>query len=57
MRKVLIGTPCYDGKVDVWFANSLLETIKMSYEKDVFVHAVYVAMIHWFKEPETACLI
>lgn len=43
MRKILIGTPCYDGKVDVWYANSLLETIKMSYAKDVFVHVIYVS--------------
>jgi len=43
MQKVLIGTPCYDGKVDVWFANSLLNTIKMSYDKGVDVHAVYTS--------------
>lgn len=43
MRRVLIGTPSYDGRIDVWFANSLLSTVKMSYEKDVFVHAIYVS--------------
>lgn len=41
MRKVLIGTPCYDGRVDVWYANSLVNTVKMSYDKDVFVHPIY----------------
>lgn len=43
MRKVLIGTPSYDGRIDVWFANSLLETVRMSYKKDVYVHAIYVS--------------
>jgi choline kinase len=43
MRRVLIGTPSYDGRIDVWFANSLLSTVKMSYEKDVHVHAIYVS--------------
>lgn len=43
MKRVLIGTPCYDGRVDVWFANSLLQTVKMSYEKDVYVHAIYTS--------------
>lgn len=43
MRRVLIGTPCYDGKVDVWFANSLITTVKESIEKDIFVHAIYTS--------------
>lgn len=43
MRRVLIGTPSYDGRIDVWFANSLLSTVKMSYEKNVHVHAIYVS--------------
>lgn len=43
MRRVLIGTPSYDGSVNVWFANSLLETIKMSSEKEIFIHAIYTS--------------
>jgi choline kinase len=43
MRKVLIGTPSYDGRIDVWFANSLVSTVKMSYEKDIHVHAIYTS--------------
>lgn len=43
MHRVLIGTPSYDGRIDVWFANSLLSTVKMSYEKNVEVHAIYVS--------------
>lgn len=43
MRRVLIGTPSYDGRIDVWFANSLLGTVKLAHEKDIFVHAIYTS--------------
>lgn len=43
MRKVLIGTPSYDGRIDVWFADSLINTVKESYKKDVHVHAIYTS--------------
>ncbi len=43
MRRVLIGTPSYDGRIDVWYANSLLGTVKLAHEKDIFVHAIYTS--------------
>ena len=43
MRKVLIGTPAHDGKVDVWYANSLVNTIHMSYGKDVMIIPIYMS--------------
>ena len=43
MRKVLLGVPAYDGRVDVWFANSLVNTIRLSYEKQVAIVPVYMA--------------
>lgn len=43
MRRVLIGTPSYDGRIDVWFANSLLGTVKLAQEKGIFVHAIYTS--------------
>jgi glycosyltransferase involved in cell wall biosynthesis len=43
MRKVLIGTPSYDGRIDVWFANSLVATVKEAEKKDIFVHAIYTS--------------
>lgn len=43
MRKVLIGTPSYDGRIDVWFANSLIATVKEAEKKDIFVHAIYTS--------------
>jgi glycosyltransferase involved in cell wall biosynthesis len=41
MKKVLIGTPSYDGRVDTWFANSLIQTVKQSEKYEVEVHAIY----------------
>jgi hypothetical protein len=43
MRRVLIGTPSYDGKIDVWFANSLISTVKESINKEIHVHAIYTS--------------
>jgi len=43
MRRVLIGTPSYDGRIDVWFANSLVQTVKIAEKEDIFVHAIYTS--------------
>jgi len=43
MRRILIGTPSYDGRIDVWFANSLVQTVKMAEKKGIFVHAIYTS--------------
>lgn len=43
MRKVLIGTPCYDGRLDVWYTNSLINTIKLSHEYDVEITPMWVS--------------
>ena len=43
MRRVMIGTPCYDGKVDVWYTNSLVNTIKQSYQEDVEVIPIWIS--------------
>jgi len=43
MRRVLIGTPSYDGRIDVWFANSLIATVKQAEKKGIFVHAIYTS--------------
>jgi glycosyltransferase involved in cell wall biosynthesis len=43
MRKVMIGTPAHDGRVDVWFANSLVNTVKLSYEKGIEIVPIYMS--------------
>ena len=41
IRKVLIGTPCFDGRVDAWYAHSLVETIKLCAARDVVVFPIF----------------
>ena len=43
MRRVLLGTPAHDGKVDALFLQSLLETVKMAPHFDVLIHPVQIA--------------
>lgn len=42
-RKVMIGTPCYDGRLDVWYVNSLCNTIKQSYEHNVDIIPIWIS--------------
>lgn len=41
--KVLIGTPAHDGKLDVWYTNSLVNTVRVAQANDVFVHPVFMS--------------
>lgn len=43
MRKVLIGTPAHDGRLDVWYCNSLVNTIKLSMVHGVEIIPVYMS--------------
>jgi glycosyltransferase involved in cell wall biosynthesis len=43
MRKVLIGTPAHDGRVDVWFANSLVNTVKLAMQRQVDLRPIYMS--------------
>ena len=43
MRKVIIGTPCYDGRLDVWYTNSLVNTIKMAEDKDIEILPIWIS--------------
>jgi len=43
MRKVLIGTPSHDGRLDVWFVNSLVNTIRLSPDYDTHITAIYTS--------------
>lgn len=42
MRKVLLGTPCYDGKVNVEFLHSLLGTLNLSSKHDTAIYPVQI---------------
>ena len=39
----MIGTPCYDGRLDVWYTNSLCDTIKQSYKHNVEIIPMWIS--------------
>jgi len=43
MKKVAIGTPSLDGKIDVWYVSSLSETLRKSTEEGVNLFPLFVS--------------
>lgn len=41
--KVLIATPAHDGRVDVWYVNSLVNTIRLAQANNILVHPVFMS--------------
>lgn len=42
-RRVMIGTPCYDGRIDAWYANSLVETIRQSVLRNIDIFPIWLS--------------
>ena len=43
MRRLLLGTPAHDGRVDVWYCNSLVNTIKLAPQFNVQIDPIYMS--------------
>ena len=43
VRKVLIATPAYDGRLDVWYTNALVNTIRVAQANNIYVHPVFMS--------------
>lgn len=43
IKKVLIATPSYDGRLDVWYTNSLVNSIRVAQENGIFLHPVFMS--------------
>lgn len=43
IRKVLLATPSLDGRLDVWYTNALVNTIRIAQASGVFVHPVFMS--------------
>ena len=42
-RRVMVGTPTIDGKLDVWYVQALLETVKLCAVNEVAVLPLFIA--------------
>ena len=42
-RRVMVGTPCYDGRADVWYFNSLFQTAKMADALNVEIIPIWLS--------------
>lgn len=43
MKNILIATPSYDGRIDVWYANSLLNTARIGLANEINFAPVYMS--------------
>ncbi|MFZ9153053.1 MAG: hypothetical protein ACO205_04690 [Candidatus Fonsibacter ubiquis] len=43
MKRVLIATPCLDGRVDAWFVNSLYESTKLGLKNNIMFQPMFLA--------------
>ena len=55
-RKVLVGTPCYDGRADVWYVNSLFQTGKMAHELNVEIIPIWLSYDALIQRARNDCL-
>lgn len=42
-RKVLIATPAYDGRLDVWYTTALINTVRIAQANNTFVHPIFMS--------------
>lgn len=43
MKNILIATPSYDGKLDVWYTNALIETILLGIQNDICFKPIFLS--------------
>ena len=43
MLKVLIATPAHDGRLDVWYTTSLINSVRITQENGIFLHPVFMS--------------
>lgn len=43
MKNILIATPSYDGKIDVWYANALYHTSLMGLQQELLFNPVFMS--------------
>ena len=43
MKKVLIATPALDGRLDVWYTNSVINAVRFAQSEGVFLHPIFLS--------------
>jgi hypothetical protein len=43
MKRVLIATPSYDGRVDVWYTSALHQTALLGIESQIYFHPIFMS--------------
>lgn len=43
MKNILIATPSYDGKVDVWYSNSLYHTVLVGIQNEIMFKPIFLS--------------
>ena len=43
MKRVLVATPSYDGKVDVWYASALHQTTLLGAQEGIYFHPIFMS--------------
>jgi hypothetical protein len=43
MLKVLIATTAYDGRLDVWYTTSLVNSVRIAQDNGIFLHPVFMS--------------
>lgn len=56
MKKVLIGTPSHDGRLDVWYTNSLINSVRLCQASGIYLHPVYVSYDSLIQRARNDCI-
>ena len=42
-RKVMIATPSFDGRVDVWYASAVINAVRVAQANGIFLHPIFLS--------------
>lgn len=54
--KVMIATPSYDGRLDVWYTNSLVNSIRLCQASNIYLHPIFVSYDSLIQRARNDCI-